>query len=71
MNHKRNLSLFAVAVFWLAIAGLLWTAASNSGNWHALSWATWLLYVGVGAPVIYICIICTRRIWVAVNKEKN
>lgn len=63
MNHKRNAVRFAIAVFWLLVAGLIFTAISNSGNARALGWGTWLIYGIASAVAIYIGIFATKHFW--------
>jgi hypothetical protein len=63
MNHKRNAVRFAITVFWLVVAGLFFTAASNAGNAFSLSWATWLFYGIAATVVLYIGAFATKHFW--------
>lgn len=63
MNHKRNAVRFAIAVFWLLMAGLAFTAISNAGNARSLGWGTWLFY-GIAATVTtYAGVFFTKHFW--------
>ena len=50
MNHTRNAIRLCIAIFWLVMLGLAFTAISNASNAHAIGWATWLFY-GIAATV--------------------
>lgn len=63
MNHKQNAIRFFIVIFWLASAGLIFSAISNGGNAWALSWATWLLYLAIATPIAYIGIVTTKNLW--------
>jgi hypothetical protein len=63
MNHKRNAVRFAIAVFWMLMVGLAFTAISNASNARALGWGTWLFY-GIAATVtLYVGVIATKQLW--------
>lgn len=63
MNHKRNAVRFAIAVFWMLMVGLFFTAASNVSNAHALGWGTWLFYGIAAIVVLYIGAFATKHFW--------
>ena len=63
MNHKRNAIRLAIAVFWLVVIGLAYTAVVHSNNAYALSWATWLFYAVVTIVVLYIGAVLSRKFW--------
>lgn len=63
MNHVRNAIRFSLTLFWFVVVGLAFTAISNSGNAHALSWATFLFYGAVTVVVLYVGIHITKTFW--------
>ena len=63
MSHTRNAIRFCIAIFWLVMLGLAFTAISNASNAHAIGWATWLFY---GIPAIvttYAGVFATKHLW--------
>jgi hypothetical protein len=63
VNHKRNAVRFAIAVFWLLVVGLAFTAFSNAGNALALGWGTWLLYGIAATMTLYGGFFATKHFW--------
>ena len=63
MNHKRNAVRFAIAVFWLLMVGLAFTAISNAGNARALGWGAWLSYGIAATVVLYVGTFATKHFW--------
>lgn len=63
MNHTRNAIRFGIAIFWLVVLGLAYTAYNNASNAHAIGWATWLVY-GIAATVTtYAGVFATKHFW--------
>lgn len=63
MNHARNAIRFGIAIFWLVVLGLAYTAYSNASNAQAIGWATWLFY-GIAAIVTtYAGVFATKHLW--------
>jgi len=63
MSHTRNAIRFCIAIFWLVMLGLAFTAISNASNGHAIGWAAWLFY-GIAATVTtYVGVFATKHFW--------
>lgn len=63
MNHTRVAIRFSISLFWLIVAGVSYTAVSNSVNAHSLSWVTWLVYAAIGSVVLYVGFFVTKCLW--------
>jgi hypothetical protein len=63
VSHTRNAVRFAITVFWVVVAGLIYTAITNSGNAYALSWATWLFYAAVSIATLYAGAVLSKKLW--------
>jgi hypothetical protein len=63
MNHTRNATRFGIVLFWLAVIGLAYSVFMHSGNAHALSWFTWLIYAAVTIVVLYTATVLTAKFW--------